>query len=130
MFAVTLALAGIACYYYTLLLFEAMDVLHWLVLNLLLFVYVLVFVAITLFCSTITRSQAAAGGAALVLMVILGLIGAIPALGKYLPGELITWGPRLMFGDTTTSWTAFGISMGLIAVSLLAAWLSFKNQEL
>jgi ABC-2 type transport system permease protein len=130
MFAVTLALAGIACYYYTLLLFEAMDILHWLILNVLLFAYTLVFVAITLFCSTLTRSQVAAGGIALGLMVILGLIGAIPALGKYLPGELITWGTRLMFGDTTTSWTAFGVSVGLIAVSLLAAWLIFKRQEL
>jgi len=35
-----------------------------------------------------------------------------------------------MFGDTTTSWTAFGISIGLIVVPLLAAWLIFKNQEL
>jgi ABC-2 type transport system permease protein len=130
MFAVSLAAAGIACYYYTLLLFEAMNILHWLVLNLLLFVYVLVFVALTLFCSTLAKSQAAAGGIALGLMVILGLIGAIPALGKYLPGELISWGTRLMLGDTTTSWTAFWISIGLIVVPLLAAWQIFKRQEL
>jgi ABC-2 type transport system permease protein len=129
-FAVSLAVAGIACYYYTLILFEAMDILHWLVLNVLLFVYTLVFVAITLFCSTVTKSQAAAGGIALGLMVILGLIGAIPGLGKYLPGELITWGTRLMFADTTTSWTAFTVSIGLIVVPLLAAWLIFKRQEL
>jgi ABC-2 type transport system permease protein len=130
MFALALAAAGIACYYYTLLLFEAMNILHWLVLNLLLFVYVLVFVSITLFCSTITKSQAAAGGVALGMLVILGLVGAIPALGKYLPGELITWGARLMQGNTTNSWTAFGISIGLIVVPLLAAWLIFNRQEL
>jgi ABC-2 type transport system permease protein len=130
MFAVTLAAAGIACYYYTLLLFEAMNILHWLVLNLLLFIYALVFVALTLFCSTITKSQAAAGGVALGLMVILGLIGAIPGLGKYLPGELITWGTRLMQGNTTASWTALGISIGLIVVPLVAAWLIFNRQEL
>jgi len=130
MFAIALAAAAIACYYYTMLLFEAMNILHWLVLNVLIFIYVLVFVALTLFCSTITRSQAAAGGTALGLMVILGLVGAIPGLGKYLPGELITWGTREMYGDTTTSWIAFGISIGLILVPLLAAWLIFKNQEL
>jgi ABC-2 type transport system permease protein len=130
MFAVTLAAAGIACYYYTLLLFEPMNILHWLGLNLLLFVYVLVFVALTLFCSTITKSQPAAGGAALGMMVVLGLVGAIPGLGKYLPGELITWGARLMQGDTTISWTALGISIGLIVVPLVAAWLIFNRQEL
>jgi ABC-2 type transport system permease protein len=130
MFAVSLAIAGIACYYYTLLLFEAMNILHWLLLNVLLFVYVLVFVGLTLFCSTITKSQAAAGGIALGLLVILGLVGAIPGLGKYLPGELITWGTRLMQGDATASWTALGISIGLIVVPLFAAWLIFNRQEL
>jgi ABC-2 type transport system permease protein len=130
MFAITLAIAGIAAYYYTLLLFEAMNILHWLVLNALIFVYVLVFIAITLFCSTLTKSQVAAGGIALGLMIFLGLVGAIPGLGKYLPGELITWGTRLMHGDTTASWTAFAVSSGLIVVPLLAAWLIFKNQEL
>ena len=130
MFAVALAAAGIACYYYTLLLFESMNLLHWLLLNLLLFVYVMDFVALTLFCSTITKSQAAAGGIALGLMIVLGLIGAIPGLGKYLPGELITWGVRLMQGDLTASWTALGVSFGLIVVPLLAAWLIFERQEL
>jgi ABC-2 type transport system permease protein len=130
MFAVSLVVAGIAAYYYTLLLFEAMDIVHWLVLNALLFVYVLVYVAITLFCSTLTKSQVAAGGIALGLLIILGLIGSIPGLGKYLPGELTTWGARLMSGDTTPSWIAFGISMGLIVIPLLAAWLIFNHQEI
>jgi len=130
MFAICLIAAGLACYYYTLLLFEAMDILRWLVLNAMLFLYLMVYVALTLFCSTLTKSQAAAGGIALGSMVILGLIGVIPALGMYLPGELINWGTRLMQGDTTTSWSAFGVSIGLIVISLLAAWLIFKKQEL
>jgi ABC-2 type transport system permease protein len=130
LFAVTLAAAGIACYYYTLLLFEAMNILNWLVLNVFLFVYVLAYVAITLLCSTLTKSQVAAGGTAVGALILLGLIGLIPALGKYLPGELVTWGTRLMQGDTSTSWAALGVSLGLIVVSLLAAWLVFKNQEL
>jgi ABC-2 type transport system permease protein len=130
MFAITLLAAGIACYYYTLLLFEAMDFLNWLVLNSLLLLYILVYVAITLFSSTLTKSQAAAGGVALGLMALLGLVGAIPGLGKYLPGELISWGTRIMQGDPTVSWTAFGVSLSLILVSLLAAWLIFRRQEL
>ena len=130
MFAICLIAAGLACYYYTLLLFEAMDILRWLVLNAMLFLYIMVYVALTLFCSTLTKSQAVAGGVALGLMGFLCLICAIPGLGKYLPGELITWGTRLMQGDTSTSWTAFGVSLGIIVISLLAAWLIFKKQEL
>lgn len=130
MFALALGAAGIACYYYTLLLFEALDIIPWLVLNALLLLYLLVYVAITLFCSTLTKSQAAAGGIALGVLVLLGLIGAIPGFGKYLPGELITWGSRLVQGDVTASWSALGVSLGLIIVSLLAAWLVFRRQEL
>jgi ABC-2 type transport system permease protein len=130
MFAIALAAAGIASYYYTLLLFEAMNIVHWVVLNTLIFVYTMVVVAITLFCSTITKSQGAAGGIALGLLIIPGSIGSILGLGKYLPGELITWGTRLMLGEPSASWIALGISLGLIVVSILAAWLVFKNQEL
>jgi ABC-2 type transport system permease protein len=130
MFAICLLAAGLACYYYTLLLFEAMDLQLWLVLNAMLFLYLMVYVALTLLCSTITKSQAAAGGLALGLMVILGLVGAIPGLGKYLPGELIAWGTRMMQGDASRSWPALGISLGLIVISLLASWLVFKKQEL
>lgn len=130
MFAVSLAAAGIAAYYYTFLLFEAMDILHWLVLNLFLLIYAMVIVAITLFCSTLTKSQAAAGGIALGLIFIPSLIGSLLGLGKYLPGELNTWGMRLMQGDSTPSWIALGISLGLIVISLVASWLVFNRQEL
>ena len=130
MFFIALFAAAIAAYYYTMLLFEAMNILHWLILNAFLYVYVLVIVAITLFCSTLTKSQVAAGGIALGLIFIPGAIASLLGLGKYLTGELITWGARLMQGDTTASWIALGVSMGLIVVPLVGAWLIFKGQEL
>jgi len=130
LFAVSLALAGIACYYYTLLLFEAMNLLNWMALNFLLLVYVLVYVAITLLSSTLTKTPIAAGGIAVGALIFLGLVGLVPVFGKYLPGELVTWGTRLMLGDTSTSWAALGSCLGLIGISLLAAWMVFRKQEL
>lgn len=130
MFAISLAIAAVSCYYYTLLLFEPIAVMPWMALNALLLLYTLVYVALTLFCSTLTRSQISAGGIALGLMIVLGLIGSLPGLGKYFPGELVSWGTRLMQGDSTPSWPAFGISLGAIAVFLLAGWLIFRRQEL
>ncbi|HSB65816.1 MAG TPA: ABC transporter permease subunit [Anaerolineales bacterium] len=130
MFAICLAISGLAAYYYTMLLFQSMNIGYWLVLNVLLFVYYLVIVSITLLCSTITRSQGAAIGIAFGLLVIGWFAGGILRLGKFMPGELVTWGMRLMQGDTTSSWTALGVSLGLIVVPLLAAWLIFKKQEL
>lgn len=130
MFAISFAIAALGAYYYTLLLFEALDVLGWLALNGLLLLYTLVYVAFTLFCSTLTKSQVVAGGLAIVLFVILGAISSIGTLGKYLPGELINWGTRIMQGDITASWPAFGVSLGLIVASLLGGWLVFRRQEL
>jgi ABC-2 type transport system permease protein len=130
MFAIGVVIAGMAAYYYTMLLFEALNILHWLVLNLLIFVYILVIITITLLCSTLSKSQGAAVGIAFGIFIIGWFAGGILRLGKYLPGELITWGTRLMQGDTTPSWSALGISVGIILVSMLSAWLVFKNQEL
>ena len=130
MFAVTLAVATVTCYYYTFLLFGTMDIPHWLVINALILLYILVYVAITVLCSTLTRSQVVAGGAAIGALILFGLIGIIPAFAKYLPAELITWGTRLMMGDHTASWGALGVSLGLIVLPLVAAWLIFRKQEL
>jgi ABC-2 type transport system permease protein len=129
-FAISIVIAGIGSYYYTMVLFETMNFIDWLVLNLFLFIYVLVIISISLFCSTVTKSQAAAGGIAAGIIVSGLIVGAIRGLGKYLPGELITWGVRLMHGDTSSSWLALAISLGLIIILLLAAWLIFKNQEI
>jgi len=130
MFAVCLAIAGIAAYYYTYLLFEALSILDWLVLNLMLFTYTMVIVAITLLCSTLTSSQGAAVGIAISALVIGWFAGGILRLGKYMPGELITWGVRLLQGDTSPSWIALGVSLALIILPFLAAWQIFRRQEL
>jgi ABC-2 type transport system permease protein len=130
MFAVAIAIAGAACYYYTWLLFGALDVPRWLALNGLMLVFVLVYVALTLFCSVVTKSQAAAGGLALCLLFILGLIGSIPSLGEYLPGQLTAWGGRLMALEAKAFWPALWVSVGIIVVALIGAGLIFERQEL
>ena len=81
-FALGIILAGLFCYYYTLLLYEAIDLLHWLVLNTFMLLYVLVIIAITLLCSTLTRSSVTAAGIAIGALVFIGLLGSIPDIWK------------------------------------------------
>jgi ABC-2 type transport system permease protein len=90
-FAASLGLAGLGAYYYTRLLFEPTSFGAWLAINGLLLVYILVYVALTLFFSTLSRSQVLAGGLSLAVLVLLGLLGSLPTLGKYLPGRLVLW---------------------------------------
>lgn len=113
--AFALALAAAVCFYYTLLLFGTLDLPHWLGLNVLLLLFILVYVALTLFCSVVAKSQAAAGGLALFFLFILGLAGTIPGLGDYLPGHLLVWGRELMMGGSNPAWPALGIGLALIS---------------
>jgi len=129
-FALSLLIAGAACYYYTFLLFEALDLSAWLALNGLMLLSLLVYVALTLFCSTLTRSQVVGGGLAFGLWIILSAIGALPRVGEVLPGQLIAWAGGLVKGAGGASWPALWGSVGLILVALIGAWAILERQEL
>lgn len=129
-FIVGLVIAGAACYYYTLILFEALDVIPWLLLNGLMVVFVSVYIAVTLLCSTLARSQVVAGGLAFGFVVILSTLGMVPKVGGVLPGELLAWGGRLVAGNPEASWWSLGTSLGLISAALVGAWVSFERQEI
>jgi hypothetical protein len=94
--------------------------------------FVLVYVALTLFCSTVTKSQVAAAGLAFGLLLVLAIPGSLPKVGEYLPGQLITWGATLMAGsaDARSAWPALWVSVGLIVTALVGAWAIFERQEL
>jgi hypothetical protein len=102
----------------------------WLALNALLWLYILVYVALTVLASTLTRSTAAAGGLAFGLLVVLALPGAVPQVAPYLPGWLLNWGQALAAGVEADGWRAFWTSLGLITVALGAAGWLFRRQEL
>jgi len=128
-FGLSLVLAGAGAYYYTWLLFGPLDLGAWAALNGLLLVNTLVYLALTLLCSVLMRSQAAAGGLAFGLLVVVTILGAIPPVGHYLPGELVSWAGRLFAGGDS-GWPALAVSLGLIAAALAAAGLRFERQEL
>jgi ABC-2 type transport system permease protein len=129
-FAVSILLAGLGAYYYTLFLFGPVPVLPWLALNGLLLVYALVYVALTLFFSSLGRSQALAGGLALAAMAVLGVLGSIPTLGGFVPGQLVSWGASLMQQTGQAAWPALWASLGIILAALLGGWLVLRRQEI
>ena len=129
-FATSLVLAALGCWYYTFLLFQALDWIPFLALNGLMLVAFLDYIAITLLCSTLARSQAAAAGLAFCGLVLLGGLDALPRIGDYLPGRLFSWGTALLIGKANPAWPALWISLGLILVMLLVAGIIFRRQEL
>jgi ABC-2 type transport system permease protein len=129
-FFVSLAVAGVLGYWYTVFLFHAPQAGAWVGLNLLVWFYCLVYVAITLLASTIVRSQAAAAGISFGVLLVLAIFSSLPGLGQYLPGQLVNWGADLFTNPANQSWVALGVSGGVIVACLLAAWLVFRQQEL
>jgi ABC-2 type transport system permease protein len=129
-FCISLAVAALGCWYYTLLLFEALPWGAFLALNGLMLVVFLVYIAVTLLCSTLVRTQGAAAGLAFAALVLIGGVGSLPRLSEYFPGELFNWGGLLALGQSGTSWPALWVSLGIIAAALSAAWLVFRRQEL
>jgi len=130
-FLAAVALAALAGYYYTLVLFGALDWSAWLALNGLMWLEMLVYVALTMLFSTLLRSQAAAAGLGLGAILVLSLVGSLPTLlGDAMPDKLVSWGASLFSAQAVTAWPAVWVSLGIILASLLAAWVSFRKQEL
>lgn len=128
-FTISLALAALACWYYTYLLFGALEWGPWLALNALMLVVFLVYMAASLLCSTIARSQGAAAGLAFAALILIGGLGALPRIGDYLPGKLFGWGMGLALGAGEPAWEAIGVALLLIVIALGSAILIFRRQE-
>lgn len=128
-FIISLGMAALGCWYYTLLLFEAMPWDSFLTLNGLMLLAFLVYVAVSILCSTLANSQGAAAGLAFGALIVIAGVGALPRMGEYFPGQLFGWGVSLMLGGTNTAWPAFWVSIGVIIVALLGAWQILKRQE-
>jgi len=129
-FFVGITLAALGCWYYTWLLFEPLPWLPFVWMNILMLVNFLVYVAMTLFCSTLLRSQTGAAGLAFGGLILLAILGAFPDIAKFLPGRLFDWGMGLVLGIGHSAWPALWVSLGLIAAFLLSAWLVLRRQEI
>ncbi|HWQ47162.1 MAG TPA: ABC transporter permease subunit [Longilinea sp.] len=129
-FSASMLLAGLAGWYYTTALFEAVSISAFLLLCLFLLINALVIVAVTLLASTLFRSQGAVAGVSLVFMLLVSLISSLPSLTRYTPTALVNWGISQFSAAVQTEWLSLGISLGFIAVCLISAWLVFRRQEI
>jgi hypothetical protein len=130
LFLVTLALSGLACAYYTSLLFGPIDAGAWAALLVLMYLYLLTYISLTLFCSVVTKSIVASGGLALGGMLFVEILGALPRIGNYFPDQLLGWGVGITGGDTTTHWPALIVSAAFILLALAASGRIFSRQEI
>ncbi len=130
LFLIAILIAGAACYYYTYVLFGPLDILQFAGMNGLILIYLLVYVALTVCFSTLTRTQYIAIGMGFGALILFGIISAIPGWGVYTPDLLIANAGLIGSGKAAENWEGLWISLGLIGLSTLGAWLVFRQQEI
>ncbi len=122
---------GVA-YVYTLVLYPTVFPLAGYIAMAVLMWWILVgFTAITLLGSTITRSAIAAAGIGLVLLVVMGIVGALPVVGPYMPSSLGEPARALGLGQDP-GWMIGPLAFNIVLVPALftVTWLVFRRQEL
>ena len=129
-------LAVIAGWIYTAILFEPLPVVGWLWLTLLVCLWLFAFAALTFAGSVVTGSTAAAAGIGFVALLGLGIVSAIPGLGRFTPGGLL--GPATELAANTVTVDQLGTNLAypvvatvvLITAAIAVAVWSFGRQEL
>ena len=120
-------------WFYTAILFEPMPVGGWIGFAVLAWLGLATWAAITFLASTVTGSTAAAAGIGFGALLVLSLVAAVPNVGRFLPGGLgepaiaLAAGAPVAAGDVLVPVVSTAV---LIAITLGAAWWSFRRQEL
>ncbi|MGD0863510.1 MAG: ABC transporter permease subunit [Candidatus Limnocylindrales bacterium] len=134
--AINLAVAVILgcglAYVYTALLYpEAFPLDGYTAMALLLWWMLVIFAAITLLGSTLTRSAIAAAGIGLVALLVLGIIGTLPVIGPYMPSSLGSPASDLVLGkDPGFILGPILFNIALVPALFGVTWLVFRRQEL
>jgi ABC-2 type transport system permease protein len=135
--AVTLGVAvivgSIFGWIYTTLLFEgsAVSVPGFVLMAVLAWLCILAFGALTFLGSTVTSSAVAGAGFGFVALIVIGLVGALPGVGAWMPTSLLGAATNVAVGLPTQD-LAQGVvgCVLIIGASFALAWWSFSRQEL
>lgn len=126
-------LAVAVAWFYTAVLFEPLPIAGWVAFGVLAWIGITVWAAITFAASAVTGSTAAAAGIGFVALLALSLLGAIPNVGKWLPGALADPAIALAAGKPVETGDVASAVVGSLVITVIAvvvAVASFRRQEL
>jgi ABC-2 type transport system permease protein len=123
-------LSSLACAIYTAILFSGLPLGEYLIFNLLLLLFLAVYLSVALLASALARSQGMAAAIAFGGLAILLVLSSLPRISNYSPVGLLNWGSEILSGTHTTYWPALLISLALTAGCVLAACLYLDRQEI
>ena len=121
---------------YTALLFEPMPPAGWLALAVLVWLSLAAYAALTFLGSVLTGSSVAAAGIGFVALLVLGIVAALPSLGRLTPAGLLQPATALAAGTASVGSLGADLLLPIVAtIALIAATIgvsawSFSRQEL
>ena len=128
------AVAELFAYGYTVYLFKSFSLGVFTLLNFLLLMWLLCFVAITTLASTVSKGIGMAAGVSLAGAVVILLSVQIPKYGAISPQALMSWAGLLAqdqtFNIQTSNFTALGMAVVLIIMAMVWAVGLFERQEI
>lgn len=125
------ACATAAGYLYTWFLFEQLPLAGTVAMGAILWLSLVVYAALTFLGSTLTRSAAAGAGIGFALLVVTGILGALPTIGPFMPGSLLGPAQALALGQEVGSPLGpVAVNVALVGALGAASWLVFRRQEL
>ncbi len=127
---VSMVLASVFCFGYTVWLIEGTGVMAFVGQNLLLGLFLVFCLAVTVLLSSLFKSSLAAGGVALAVLLGQALLGAVPYVGDFMPNKILGWGNSLLTGGGERYWGALAVTLVSIAVCTYAAQRSLKLRDL
>jgi ABC-2 type transport system permease protein len=125
----SLSAASVVCFGYTVWLIGGADVSNFIGLNLLIALFMVFSIAATLLFSSFFRSSLAAGGAALGVIIGQAILTAVPKIGQFLPGSILTWGNSLLRGGDSF-WWALLVTIGLIVLFIYLSQRSLSTRDI
>ena len=129
-FAIGITLGGLGCYAYTLVIFGNPGGLHFFAANLVAGLYLLICLAVTLMFSSFFRSQLAAGGLALVLLIVMAATAGLPIMEAYSPGALLMWSTEIAEGNWSMAWGALFVSLAVVGAAPAIGWQVFRRKDI
>ncbi len=125
------AAAGVTGFGYTAYLFSAPPAGGYAAMCLLLWLSLVVYASLTFLGSSLTRSAAAGAGIGFAFLVLTGIVGAVPTVGRFTPGGLL--GPARALGLGLAPGDIAGpvvVNLAFVALLAVLSWAAFRRQEL
>ncbi len=128
---ISMAVAAVGAWFYTFVLFEPLPLAGFVAATILQWLALVAYAAITFVGSTLTRSALAAAGLGVAAFIVLGILGIVPAIGRYLPTGLGAPARSLALGQAGVDVLGPTVAtVVLIGVLVGVAWTAFRRQEL